>query len=228
MAEGHRDALLTAARVLLRSKGLRATTARDLVAASGTNLASIGYHFGSKDALMATALAGVLREWTERPTAAGVVAAAEGPGEALAAALRAMLADLPGRRPEILAFAESVVAGGRDQSGDPSGIAAMLATSSRDSLDAVAASMVAATPDLAPEAAAAGAAVVIALHDGLALLSTALPDRVPEPDVVIGVLIAFGAVLAQAMGMTPEQVAALSGPQGASMGPDTGQDHQLG
>jgi AcrR family transcriptional regulator len=212
VAEGHRDALLTAARVLLRSKGLRATTARDLVAESGTNLASIGYHFGSKDALMAAALADVLREWTERPTAAGSVAAADGPGEALAAALRAMLADLPARRPEILAFAESVVAAGRDRSEDPSGIAAMLATSSRDALDAVAASMVTASPSLAPEAAAAAAAVVIALHDGLALLSTALPDRVPEPDVVIGVLIAFGAVLAQVAGMTPEQVAALNDP----------------
>ncbi len=216
MAEGHRDALLTAAGVLLRSKGLRATTARDLVAESGTNLASIGYHFGSKDALMAAALADVLREWTERPTAAGVVAAADGPGDALAAALRAMLADLPGRRPEILAFAESVVAAGRDRSEDPSGIAAMLATASRDSLDAVAASMTAATPSLAPGAAAAGAAVVVALHDGLALLSTALPDRVPEPDVVIGVLIAFGAVLAQSVGMTPEQVAALTDPTTAS------------
>ena len=154
------------------------------------------------------------REWTARPTAAGAVAAADGPGDALAAALRTMLADLPGRRPEILAFAESVVAAGRDESGDPSGIAAMLATSSRASLDAVAASMVAATPSLTPEAAAAGAAVVIALHDGLALLSTSLPDRVPEPDVVIGVLIAFGAVLAQGLGMTPEQVAALTGTTG--------------
>ncbi len=195
----------------MRSKGLRATTARDLVAESGTNLASIGYHFGSKDALMATALADVFREWTERPTAAGTAASAAGPGDALGAALHTMLADLPARRPEILAFAESVVAAGRDETGDPAGIAAMLASASRDSLDAVAASMTAATPDLAPEAAAAGAAVVVALHDGLALLSTALPERVPEPDVVVGVLIAFGAVLAAAAGMTPEQVAALGG-----------------
>lgn len=88
----------------------------------------------------------------------------------------------------------------------------MLAASSRESLDAVAASMTAANPGLPPEAAAAGAAVVVALHDGLALLSTSLPDRVPEPDVVIVVLIAFGAVLSDALGLGPAEVAALITP----------------
>ncbi|GAA2594964.1 TetR/AcrR family transcriptional regulator [Actinomadura fulvescens] len=64
--EGHRERLLSAALVCLREKGYAHTTARDLVAASGTNLASIGYHFGGKEALLNEALAGVVRDWTAR------------------------------------------------------------------------------------------------------------------------------------------------------------------
>jgi len=40
----------------LLSKGYARTTARDIAAASGANLASIGYHFGSKEALLNEAL----------------------------------------------------------------------------------------------------------------------------------------------------------------------------
>ncbi|GAA2870392.1 hypothetical protein GCM10020220_069630 [Nonomuraea rubra] len=50
----------------LQEKGYAHTTARDLVAASGTNLASIGYHFGGKDALLNEAIAAVFDQWTER------------------------------------------------------------------------------------------------------------------------------------------------------------------
>lgn len=53
---GHRDELLSGARECLHHKGWSRTSARDVVAASNTNLASIGYHFGSKDALLTQAL----------------------------------------------------------------------------------------------------------------------------------------------------------------------------
>ncbi|GAT71261.1 TetR/AcrR family transcriptional regulator [Planomonospora sp. ID91781] len=53
---GHRDDLLTGAKRCLVEKGYARTTARDIVAASGTNLASIGYHYGSKEALLNKAL----------------------------------------------------------------------------------------------------------------------------------------------------------------------------
>lgn len=199
MVRSHREALLEAARVLLRRKGLRATTARDLVEESGTNLASIGYHFGSKDALMATAVTAICQEWTERPVAAASRDGA-GPGEALAAAVREMLSDLPGQRPEILAFLETVVAAGR---GEAAGEA--LAASSRASLEAVAASMAATVPDLPAEVLAAGAAVIIALHDGLALLSTVLPDDTPDPETVLWVLAGFGAALAPTVIAPPNE-----------------------
>lgn len=52
---GHREDLLEGAKRCLLEKGFVRTTARDIVRESGTNLASIGYHYGSKDALLAQA-----------------------------------------------------------------------------------------------------------------------------------------------------------------------------
>jgi AcrR family transcriptional regulator len=52
---GHREDLLEGAKRCLLQKGFVRTTARDIVKESGINLASIGYHYGSKDALLAQA-----------------------------------------------------------------------------------------------------------------------------------------------------------------------------
>ncbi|MFI8448323.1 TetR/AcrR family transcriptional regulator [Streptomyces erythrochromogenes] len=60
---GHREDLLEGAKKCLVEKGFVRTTARDIVSASGTNLASIGYHYGSKDALLAEAFIGLMEEW---------------------------------------------------------------------------------------------------------------------------------------------------------------------
>lgn len=62
---GHREELLDGAAQCLYDKGFGRTTARDVVAASGTNLASIGYHFGSKDALLTEALLKATAGWAE-------------------------------------------------------------------------------------------------------------------------------------------------------------------
>ncbi|MER0482831.1 TetR/AcrR family transcriptional regulator [Streptomyces sp. Edi2] len=71
---GHREDLLEGAKRCLLEKGYARTTARDIVAASGANLASIGYHYGSKDALMRQAVIASTEEWgasvTQAPAAA--------------------------------------------------------------------------------------------------------------------------------------------------------------
>ncbi|WP_150462364.1 TetR/AcrR family transcriptional regulator [Nesterenkonia ebinurensis] len=59
---GHREALLEGAKRCLYDKGYARTTARDLVAASGTNLGSIGYHYGTKEALLDAALLSAVSE----------------------------------------------------------------------------------------------------------------------------------------------------------------------
>ncbi|MFD0294501.1 TetR/AcrR family transcriptional regulator [Streptomyces sp. NPDC127118] len=60
---GHREDLLEGAKRCLLEKGYARTTARDIVAASGTNLASIGYHYGSKESLLNLAFVKVTEEW---------------------------------------------------------------------------------------------------------------------------------------------------------------------
>ncbi|MFE5539199.1 TetR/AcrR family transcriptional regulator [Streptomyces sp. NPDC056492] len=60
---GHREDLLEGAKKCLVEKGFVRTTARDIVNASGANLASIGYHYGSKDALMSQAYIALAEEW---------------------------------------------------------------------------------------------------------------------------------------------------------------------
>jgi AcrR family transcriptional regulator len=62
----HREDLLAGAVTCLREKGYARTTARDIVAASGTNLASIGYHYGSTKALLNAAVLQALEEFGEQ------------------------------------------------------------------------------------------------------------------------------------------------------------------
>jgi AcrR family transcriptional regulator len=60
---GNREDLLAGAKRCLIEKGYAATTARDIASASGVSLAAIGYHFGSKDALLNQAIYELIGEW---------------------------------------------------------------------------------------------------------------------------------------------------------------------
>ena len=63
---GHKEALLAGAMRCIVERGYAHTKARDIVEASGTNLASIGYHFGSLENLMVTALVELHSMWGDR------------------------------------------------------------------------------------------------------------------------------------------------------------------
>lgn len=79
---GHREDLLAGAVACLREKGYARTTARDIVAASGTNLGSIGYHYGSLEALLNAAVIAAIEDWGAQLTSvmlAGVDPAAPFP-----------------------------------------------------------------------------------------------------------------------------------------------------
>jgi AcrR family transcriptional regulator len=67
---GNREDLLAGAKRCLYEKGYASTTARDIATASGTSLAAIGYHFGSKDALMNQARLQAFGDWTDQLTRA--------------------------------------------------------------------------------------------------------------------------------------------------------------
>ncbi len=60
---GNRDDLLAGALVCLKEKGWARTTVRDIAAAAGVNHAAIGYHFGSRDALLIEAFTQAMEEW---------------------------------------------------------------------------------------------------------------------------------------------------------------------
>src|SRR5437588_1514213 len=61
----HREQLVKGAIRCLQTKGYARTTSRHIPAASGANLASIGYHFGSKEALLNEAMIRIFkrRNW---------------------------------------------------------------------------------------------------------------------------------------------------------------------
>ncbi|MFE7329690.1 TetR/AcrR family transcriptional regulator [Streptomyces sp. NPDC057565] len=61
---GNREDLLAGARRCLEEKGWARTTIRDITAASGgVSMAAIGYHFGSREALLNAALIEAIDEW---------------------------------------------------------------------------------------------------------------------------------------------------------------------
>lgn len=60
---GNREALVEGAKTCLKEKGYSRTTARDIATAAGVSLAAIGYHFGSKEALLNEAMREALDEW---------------------------------------------------------------------------------------------------------------------------------------------------------------------
>jgi AcrR family transcriptional regulator len=62
---GNREDLIAGAKRCLVEKGYAHTTARDIAAASGVSLAAIGYHFGSKDALMNQAVYESVGDWAD-------------------------------------------------------------------------------------------------------------------------------------------------------------------
>lgn len=105
---GHRENLLAAARRLLEDKGYAHITARDLVAASGTNLHSIGYHFGSKAGLLNEAIGEVFEEWTDQLAAVAMADPQASPAERGATTWAAMLENLAGKRALLLSFVEAL------------------------------------------------------------------------------------------------------------------------
>ncbi|MBW3547253.1 MAG: TetR family transcriptional regulator C-terminal domain-containing protein [Actinobacteria bacterium] len=102
-----RERLLAGALTCVRSKGLTATTSRDIAAASGVNLAGITYHFGSKDALIAEALLSAVRRWLA--PARAVLAAGGDAATRATATVAALTASLDEAREWLPVYLEALV-----------------------------------------------------------------------------------------------------------------------
>ncbi len=163
--------------------------ARDLVAASGTNLASIGYHFGGKEALMNQAVAETTREWTRSIEAEVLRDATEHPAEHL----RRMRAATPDRFEELEPYLRSFVEAfppalrSDDLRKSMAGAYEEVRTAGEKILERIFES---ADPPVAPEHRRALSSLLIALCDGLILQWLLDRHAVPDGHAVLAALVA--------------------------------------
>jgi AcrR family transcriptional regulator len=108
-AMGHRADLLAGAKRCLFEKGYARTTARDIVAASGTNLGSIGYHYGSTQALMQAAMLSAIEDWGDAVGAALATDTGDEPDDPLVRYWRRVIASMRSHRELWLASVEALL-----------------------------------------------------------------------------------------------------------------------
>lgn len=176
---GNREKLLDGAKQCLFEKGYAQTTARDIAAASGANLASIGYHYGSVQALMNAAMLQAIEEWGD---AVGLALAAHGDeqGDPLAGYWRRVLSTLGEHRDLWVASVEAMLVAERQtdlrqQMADGveqgrSGLAAIITGTAEESLD--------------EETIRTVGSVTMALMSGVLIQWLVDPARAPGPDQV--------------------------------------------
>jgi AcrR family transcriptional regulator len=175
---GHREQLLAAARRLLEERGYAHITARDLVAASDTNLASIGYHFGSKAALLNAAIEASFEDWAQQLAAYVMSDPDATPLQRASATWVASLQGLPERRSILQSYVEALAQALRVPE-----LRSQLAEHYRRARTMVATLVAASLGDgLDPDdpRCTAVATLVIAACDGLALQSLLDPDGSPS------------------------------------------------
>jgi AcrR family transcriptional regulator len=176
---GHRERLLEAAIVCLQEKGYARTTSRDLVAESGTNLASIGYHFDSKERLLNIAVAEAFQRWLKPLIALAAEPGPATPLERLERSVAGVMDSLEENRALVAACLEAWAQMPRSED-----LRAELAASYDDFHGVIAAT----TRDAFAEIGAtdidadALAAVIMAIFDGLLVQWQLDPERTPSAE----------------------------------------------
>lgn len=188
---GHRERLLEAAIECLQAKGYARTTARDLVETSGTNLASIGYHFGSKEHLLNVAVTEAFQRWLKPLIALAAEPGPATPLERLGRTLGGVMDTLEENRPLITACLEAWAQLARSED-----LRAEMLSSYEDFRVAIANTARAAFEEIgAPQVDADSLAVlIIALFDGLLVQWQLDPSGSPSAAQLIEA--AQGAVVA--------------------------------
>lgn len=170
---GNRQRLLDAAMQCIEERGYARTTARDLVAASNTNLGAITYHFDSKEALLNEALAECSRRWLRQVRQASTGATAEDdPWESAIGAARDALQT---GRGIAVAYVEAWAQA--ERSPDLRGQLAEHYREFRSSTATLVQSLVTPTDVPDPEALAT---LLVAVVDGLMIQWLLDPDAVPD------------------------------------------------
>ena len=180
---GHREALLDGARRCLLERGYARTTARDVVAASHTNLASISYHFGSKEALLNEALQQCIDEYLEQITRIVFADPGATPLQRVRASWQALVSTLEQCRPLRVAFVEALVQAERMPQ-----LRAQLAECYERTRSAVADMVRASVEGLSDPTARQVASFLIAVYHGLQTQWLLDPQRAPSPDELMTAL----------------------------------------
>jgi AcrR family transcriptional regulator len=102
-------ALLAAAKRLIAERGYAGASVRDLAAASGTNLAAVSYHFGSREELLNQAVLESFLEWTDRLSRDARADPQADPLARMSSSMGALLQDLPENQPLFAAFLEALL-----------------------------------------------------------------------------------------------------------------------
>lgn len=179
-----RDALLEGAKKCLVDKGYSHTTARDIAAASGAHLGSIGYHFGSKDRLMNLAALELSSEWGDTLERVARAAGGATPAERLHAFLTELLASIPASRDVQSASLQALAQSQFDEE-----LRQMLAegqATGRAELAAIVLGLPSTEPD-SPEAHGLGT-LIYALTTGLVAQALMDPEVLPDPDLLAATL----------------------------------------
>jgi AcrR family transcriptional regulator len=156
----NRQALIEGTLNCIEARPAASVTARDIAAASGANLASIGYHFDSKDALVALALEEGFKRWLiELATEMGDLTTLA-PPQRLSRAIDALRTGVERHQGLVHAFVAALAGAAHDRQ-----LRAVLARSYADARSAVADLLALGQDDAAIDA----ASLVLATFDGLVI-----------------------------------------------------------
>jgi AcrR family transcriptional regulator len=187
-----KDRLLQGALTCIAQRGYAATSSRDIAKAAGANVASINYHFGSKEALVNEALGQCFGMWNQRVEDAFEAAAGLAPRDQLAAILHAAIDSFADLRSSVHACVESYAPALRSQELRERLAAGYAAV--RESAVRLATRHLDDVGVAAPRNLAAIASVLMAVCDGLMLQWIADPQAAPNAAETLDALSALGAL----------------------------------
>lgn len=189
-----KDRLLDGALRCIAQRGYAATSSRDIARAAGANVASINYHFGSKDALVNEALGQCFGMWNQRVAEAFEAAAGLGPRDQLAAILHAAIDSFTELRSSVHACVETYAPALRSEELRARMAAGYAAV--RESAVQQATEHMEVVGLAAPENLAAITSVLMAVCDGLMLQWIADPTVTPTADETLDALATLGTLAA--------------------------------
>ncbi len=187
---GHRQDLLDGATKCLLEKGYARTTARDIVAASGTNLGSIGYHYGSTQALMNAAMIAAMEQWGEKVGAALAAGTGDGGSDPLLTFWRRLIGTVATDRALWFASIDAMVAAEHEPD-----LKAQLAEAIEQGRSGMAAMLTGAEEStLEPSVVRELGSVQMALMSGVIIQWLTDPSAAPSPEQVVAGLRALAAL----------------------------------